>query len=140
MDLIQLEKDLLHVTSLMTLILSGVFKQGKCNIVQSMDRMIQNTKATIKRQIISQKFALYMYVCTTPYNILWAMFLCSCSTVNYCHIFTTVLVFLCFLLTVMLVMLAPIPKQHAAIPTSTSGYAVGTAISNQPIQIEITAI
>jgi hypothetical protein len=57
----------------------------------------------------------------TPYNILRALFLCSCFIVNYIHIFTMFLVFLCFLLTVMPGMLTPFPKPHRALPTSMSG-------------------
>ena len=48
--------------------------------------------------------------------------------------------FLCFLLTVMPGVLAPFPKPHPVIPTSMGGYVVDTAISNQPIQTQETAI
>jgi len=50
------------------------------------------------------------------------------------------LVFICFLLTVMPGVLTPFPKPHPALPTSMSGYVVDTAISNQPIPIQDTAI
>jgi len=50
------------------------------------------------------------------------------------------LLFLCFLLTKMPGMLAPIPNPHHAAPKSMSGYIVDTAISDQPIKREETAI
>ena len=76
----------------------------------------------------------------TPYNILCALFICSCFVVNHFHIFTMFLVFLWFLLTIMPRMLAPIPKPHIVVPTSKSGYVVDMAISKRPIQTEETAI
>ena len=60
--------------------------------------------------------------------------------INHFHIFTMFPLFLCILLTKMPGMLAPIPKPHAAVPKSKSGYVDGTAISIQPIQTEETAI
>jgi hypothetical protein len=50
------------------------------------------------------------------------------------------LVFLYFLLTVMPGELTPFPKPHPVLPTSMRGYVVDTAISNQEIQIQDTAI
>jgi len=50
------------------------------------------------------------------------------------------LVFLCFLLTKMPGMLAPIPKPHHATPKSISGYIADTAIRKQPKETEETAI
>ena len=51
-----------------------------------------------------------------------------------------ILLFLCFLLTVIAGMLTPFPKPHSALPTSMIGYEVDMAISNQPIQIHDTEI
>ena len=76
----------------------------------------------------------------TQYNILWEMIISSCFIVTYSHIFTMFLVFLCFSLTVMPGELTPFPKPHPALPTNMRGYVVDTAISNQPIQIQDTAI